>query len=365
MSMVPPLPKKQAQSSPYGTGVQAVSSRPAGVDQATGALTELKHRLESDPRPRYVVIRDGMDHGPFNAVELLQQIATHTFTEKDLLRDTFSQDERLIATWEEFAPFAEHARRHRDIAAEKVAIEKTVETEKKSTRGKTLIGLTAIGLLMIAGATWFLLKAGTRKDDVAVQSDTVTNVEAEGNLNVGKGHGGKGGHRVVGEQGGDAAPRRRHELRSGSGRAYVEEIDIGGAKVPADITSSQYGSILNGGAYLNGCGLPSSAGVDVCVAVRKWSVRGRRDHPNEAEQPRRGVLHRVARSRSVVPSASEARRHPHQFRAPVSFLRPVRALSVASADRASAQARRCTVPIATDLGRQRGEPRRHDARFER
>jgi hypothetical protein len=272
MSMVPQMARSNGPS-PYNVAVRTAPQQASGLDQATSALTDLKERLESDPRPRYVVIREGMDHGPFSAVELLQQIASHTFTEKDLLRDTFSNDERLIVAWDEFAPFADHARRHRDIAAEKVAIEKTVETEKKSTRGKALVGLTAIGLLLIAGGAWFLVKAGTRKDDVAVQEETATNVEAEGNLNVPKSKGGKGGRRVVGEQGG--VPLLAGGMSCEAAQAaYVEEINIGGAKVAADITSSQYGSILNGGGYLNGCGLPSSVGVDVCVAVQNGRAVG-------------------------------------------------------------------------------------------
>ena len=39
----------------------------------TQRLADLKASLESDPRPRYVVIKDGMDHGPFSAVELLDR----------------------------------------------------------------------------------------------------------------------------------------------------------------------------------------------------------------------------------------------------------------------------------------------------
>jgi hypothetical protein len=272
MSMVPQT-HQPAAPAPYDVAVRNAPQRPTGLDEATSALTDLKQRLESDPRPRYVVVREGMDHGPFSAVELLQQIASHTFTEKDLLRDTFSNDERLIVAWDEFSPFAEHARRHRDIAAEKVAIEKTVEIEKKSTRGKAFVGLTAIGLLLAAGGAWFLIKAGTRKDDVAVQGDMATNVDGEGNLNVPKSKGGKGGRRVVGEQGG--VPMLAGGMSCESAQAaYVEEINIGGSKVPADITSSQYGSILNGGGYLNGCGLPSSTGVDVCVAVQNGRAVG-------------------------------------------------------------------------------------------
>jgi hypothetical protein len=279
LSMVPPAPRGQAQAAApgsgyaYGTEVRNAPQRETAIDQATGELTELKERLESDPRPRFVVIRDGMDHGPFNAVELLQQIASHTFTEADLLRDTFSQDEKPIGEWEEFAPFAEHARRHRDIVAEKVAIEKTAESEKKSTIGKAVLGLIAVGLLLVAMAAWFLVKAGTRNDAVAVQGDIATNVDGEGNLNVPKGKGGKGGRRVVGSQGGIPILAGGMSCEAAQA-AYVEEMNVGGPKGPADITASQYGSIMNGGGYLNGCGLSSSTAVDVCVAVQNGRAVG-------------------------------------------------------------------------------------------
>jgi hypothetical protein len=273
LSLVPPMPRAQlAPQDPYAMDVRNAPQRATAVDNATGELTELKQRLESDPRPRYVVVRDGMDHGPFSAVELLQQIASNTFTEADMLRDTFSQDERAIAEWPEFAPFAEHARRHRDIVAEKVAIEKTAESEKKSTVGKALLGLITIGLLLVGAAAWLLVKVGARKDTVAVQSDTVTNVDAEGNLNVPKGAKGKGG-RVVGSAGGIPILGGGMSCEAAQS-AYVEEMNVGGPKGPADITASQYGSIMNGGGYLNGCGLPSSTAVDVCVAVQNGRAVG-------------------------------------------------------------------------------------------
>jgi hypothetical protein len=61
-------------SSPYLVA-EAPRSGP-NPDDPTVKLADLKARLESDPRPRYVVMKDGMDHGPFSAVELLQQIAS-------------------------------------------------------------------------------------------------------------------------------------------------------------------------------------------------------------------------------------------------------------------------------------------------
>lgn len=272
LSLIPPRPGSAEAASPYDVGILEAPKKISGLDQATGELTELKERLESDPRPRYVVVKDGMDHGPFNAVEMLQQIASHTFTEQDLLRDTLSGEERLIVAWPEFAPFAEHARRHRDIAAEKVAIQQTVELEKKSTRGKAVFGIAAVGIVIVAGTMWFLTHAGTRKDDVAVQGETATNVEAEGALGGGKAGGGKG-RRVVGTQGGVPILAGGMSCEAAQA-AYVEEIKIGGGAVPADITGAQYGAVLNSGAYLNGCGLAASTAVDVCVAVQNGRAVG-------------------------------------------------------------------------------------------
>lgn len=270
LSLVPPPPA--GGISPYDIAVREAPKRVSGLDQATGELTELKQRLESDPRPRYVVIKDGMDHGPFNAVEMLQQIASHTFEEQDLLRDTLTEDEKLIVAWPEFAPFAEHARRHRDIAAEKVAIHKTVEEEKKSTRGKAILGLTAVGVVLAAGAIWFLTQAGIRKDTVVVQGQEFTSVDDVGDLGGGKKGGGKGGRRVIGTQGGLPILAGGMSCEAAQA-AYVEEIKMGGSG-QADITGAQYGAVLNSGSYLNGCGLASNAGVDVCVAVQNGRAVG-------------------------------------------------------------------------------------------
>src|SRR3954466_3978991 len=91
MSMLPPVPRG---NSPYNLGVLEQRARVPG--DATSELATLKARLESDPRPRYVVGKDGMDHGPFSAVDLLQQIATHPFLDADVVRGSLSQDERAI-----------------------------------------------------------------------------------------------------------------------------------------------------------------------------------------------------------------------------------------------------------------------------
>jgi hypothetical protein len=218
-----------------------------------------------------VVVKDGMDHGPFSAVELLQQIASHAFTEDDTVRDTLSQQERQIQAWPEFAPFAEQSKIHRNIKAEKDAIERVVVQESRSTRGKAFLGVALVGALLTAAGVWYLTARGQKSDEVAIQKETLTNVETDAGLDVPKRR--KGGGRVVGRSG--KYPILGGGMSCEAARAaYVEEMNVGGPKGPADITGGQYGSILNSGRYFAGCGVPDSMGINICAAVQNGRAVG-------------------------------------------------------------------------------------------
>jgi len=228
--------------------------------------------LEADQRPRYVIAKDGMDHGPFSAVELLQQIATHTFVEEDILRDTLGGDERTIKDWEEFAPFADHARRHRDIKAEKEAIQRVVVQEGRSTRSKAFLGVAALAALLVAAGAWFLTARGQKNDSIIVQEASQSSVETNEGLTGKKTGSGKRG-RVVGSQGGIPILGGGMSCE-GAQAAYVEEMSIGGPKGQADLTAGQYGSILNSGSYFSHCGIPDSMKLSICAAVQNGRAVG-------------------------------------------------------------------------------------------
>jgi eukaryotic-like serine/threonine-protein kinase len=268
MSMLPPAPRQA------GFNIGVTEARPAARPaDATSELASLKARLESDPRPRYVVVKDGMDHGPFSAVELLQQIASHTFVENDFIRDALSKEERAVKDWDEFAPFAEHAKLHREVKAEKAAIERVVVQESRSTRGKAFVGIAVVGALLIAAGIWFLTARGRHSDEVAVQSDTLSNVEVEGDLKSSKKGGSGGGARVVGKSGGFPILGGGQSCESAQA-AYVEEMSMGGPKGQADLTAGQYGSVLNRGSYFGHCGVPESTNLSICAAVQNGRAVG-------------------------------------------------------------------------------------------
>jgi len=271
LSMLPPAPSQQIPvgASPYDVIVRKAAPK---TDAKTAQLADLKARLEADPRPRFVVVKDGMDHGPFNAVELLQQIATHTFLEQDELRDSLSNETRVIAEWPEFAPFAEQARLHRDIKAEKQAFEVSVAKESKSTRTKTLFGLGLIALVLAGAGFWLLRERGRRSDELAVHGDHSVNVETDAGL-AGSKKGGGAGRRVIGNQGGIPILGGGMSCEAAYS-AYNEEMKIGGNIGAADLTREQYGSILNSGSYFGHCGVPNSMGVNICAAVQNGKAVG-------------------------------------------------------------------------------------------
>lgn len=270
MSMLPP--NQRAATSPYDVRVVENKLAKPILDDRVVELGALKAQLESDPRPRYVVVKEGMDHGPFRAIELLQQIATHGFIDSDILRDSLSNDERAIKDWDQFAPFAEQARLHRDIKAEKAALERTVVREQRSTRGKAFFGIIAVGALLAAGVVWYFTVRGAKKDDLDVMGETATNVEMEGDLKGKKRLGGAKGGGVVGTQGGFPILGGGMSCEAAQ-NAYVEEMKIG-QRGQADITAGQYGAILNSGQFMGGCGVPESMGVYICAAVQNGRAVG-------------------------------------------------------------------------------------------
>ncbi len=280
LSMLPPAAPAPTASRPStpstdGFGV-AVQARAMPRNDPTSRLADLKARLESDPRPRYIVIQEGMDHGPFSAVELLQQIASNAFTEDSFLRDTLGKEERPLKDWDEFAPFAEQAKLHREIKAEKVELEKNIESERKSTNSKAVIGVASlVAITALVGG--IVLKArGTRDDTVSIQGDSAVNVETNGGVKAGT---------ATTKAGGVAGPGGRLATAGGfpvlpgglscegAQAKYSEEMKIG-EKGAADLTQGQFSAVLGKGSYLNSCGVPPATEVNICAAVQNGRAVG-------------------------------------------------------------------------------------------
>jgi hypothetical protein len=286
MSLLPPEPIPPPAAVPAealgatavnGYGVVALpAAQPAQTpDRAAAAqaahFTELKAQLESDPRPRYFVQKNGMDHGPFTAVELVRHIDSQSFLEDDRLIDSLDGRHSPIREWPQFAQFAEHAKRTRELVQRQKDIVKVAAQEKKSSRGKTMIGLLMlVGILGAAGA-WYSATSEERNDRVEIQGDEATNVETDSTLSI---KGKKKKARRSSSGAGGFPTVSSGQSCEGAMDAYNEEKVIGAKGGQVDISAGQYGRVLNGGGYFSHCGVPNSMTVNICAAVQNGRAVG-------------------------------------------------------------------------------------------
>jgi hypothetical protein len=176
-----------------------------------------------------------------------------------------------IGDWSEFAPFAQHARLHRNIAAEREAVHRVVAQERKRTTGKALLGVLAVGAVLAGAIGWFVAVNGSRSDEQQVHAEEVTNIETDAGLAVRRhDRGGRGGP-VSGNfpqlSGGTSCEAAQ--------AAYREVYDLErGEKIAADLTRGQYQSVLGSSAYFSHCGVPASMTVNICAAVQNGRAVG-------------------------------------------------------------------------------------------
>ncbi len=234
------------------------------ADDPTAKLGALKARLESDPRPRYVVNKDKMDHGPFTAVELLQQIASHAFVGDDGLRDEISGQQMPISEWEEFSPFATQAGLLREKRAEEKAVVRAADADKKRGIAKSILAVSLVVALAGVGTVWFLTRRGTRNEDVVVSNDRGGAVVVNGDIKGKKHAGGGPGH--VGGGGGGFSGGQSYEAVLNSNN---ESVTMGESQGQPDLTNAQLAGPLRHAAFVTSCGAPDDMKVQVRVAVRQ------------------------------------------------------------------------------------------------
>jgi hypothetical protein len=266
---VPPAPAvPRLGLDPYGAPVSAPVSRQA-APTLNERLAALKAHLEADTRPRYVVNKDKMDHGPFSAVELLQQIATNSFTGDHLLRDELSGQTHPIKEWEQFAPFAEQSALKREVVAEAKAVQRVVQAEKKGTAAKSTIAIVVVVALVAGAVLWYRTVRGSRNDDVELADDpNALDLALDGGVH---GVGRRGGHHGGGGGGGGGfASGMSYEQAIASNNT---QVTIGQASAP-DLTDQQLAGPMRNASFLNSCGAPNSMKVTVRVAIRMGRAVG-------------------------------------------------------------------------------------------
>jgi serine/threonine protein kinase len=159
-SLAPPA-RKDHSASMVPVVIVNESVTPA-ANQHSGAddLTELTARLTTNDAPRWIAVKNGMDHGPFTARELIKLIVDGEVQEQHLLFNMASNQKKPLAEYSEFEPFVHQYKIRRDEQEHAAALERSTKVEKRSTAAKFLIlGGSIAALALVGGGYWASRKA--------------------------------------------------------------------------------------------------------------------------------------------------------------------------------------------------------------
>lgn len=134
-------------------------------------ISSLIHELSADKKQRWMVARDKMDHGPFNARELIERLNVGGFAGDDLTMNTDTGERKKLREWPEFQEFALQ-REHQDtVAAEQAARVNANRSEKRTTAMKWLIAASLIGVTIIAIGGFLLSRSSGARELANMELD--------------------------------------------------------------------------------------------------------------------------------------------------------------------------------------------------
>jgi eukaryotic-like serine/threonine-protein kinase len=126
-------------------------------------LSTLMSKLTEDDAPRWMAVKDGLDHGPFTARELIKLIVDGEVREQHGLLNMSTGERKPLAEWRELAPFVEQFRVRKAEADHAVALQKSKRIERGSNAAKFLILGGSIALLLIAGGGYLMSRQAAKK----------------------------------------------------------------------------------------------------------------------------------------------------------------------------------------------------------
>ena len=134
-------------------------------------LMSMINQLSADTKQRWMVAQDKMDHGPFNARELIERLNVGGFSGDDLTFNTDTRERKPLREWPEFRDFILQ-REHQDTtAAEQAARVNAHRSEKRSSAMKWLIAASVIALVVISVGGFLLSRSSDIREAASTELD--------------------------------------------------------------------------------------------------------------------------------------------------------------------------------------------------
>lgn len=234
-------------------------------------LKDVLAKITEDDAPRWMVVKNGMDHGPFSGRQLVNMIvqgealATHELSNND------TGKRGKVGEFPEFQDFLAQYERTRSERERAQALASAETRETRSTWFKLAIGVGAVALIAAVGGIYALSRSGARS---ASGSEAALDMYKRGDLEI-SGSAGilpapKAGARRAGGGGGGGSA-------GGGGLSYedamMQAVDLGSSATGGgeqQLTASTVAGVMN--QHLNqlygACvrGNPGKVKVDIAIA---------------------------------------------------------------------------------------------------
>ncbi len=136
----------------------AAAPRASAVDLSTAVA-----KITEDTAPKFMLVKSGLDHGPFSGRDLVQLIMEGEVEREHIILDMPTGTRRAVSDWPEFAAVLDEYVERVGHEEHKAAVAAADVAERESGKTKVIAGSVALGLVA-AAALAFVLTRGESED---------------------------------------------------------------------------------------------------------------------------------------------------------------------------------------------------------
>jgi len=145
-------------------------------------LKDLLAKITENDAPRWMVVKDKLDHGPFSGRELVQMILKGEVLHDHGLLNMDTGQRKPVKGFPEFSEFLEQYKVTKRQSDEKIALQRSEKVETASNIGKFVIGGGIVAVLLLVGGVFLLTRQAA--DDDVMEDVELANLYESGEIEI-------------------------------------------------------------------------------------------------------------------------------------------------------------------------------------
>jgi len=176
-----PTPPQRATPDPLATAAptpDADSGPAAAPHRADVDFGDIMASLTKNDAPRWMAVKDGMDHGPFTAKELVKLIVDGEVMAEHGVLNMDTNERKPLAEYPEFSEFVAQYKLRKAESDHQNALEHSNKVEKRSNVAKFAILSAGVAAIALGGAGYLMNRNAAEKRKSAEEVDLAAMYES-------------------------------------------------------------------------------------------------------------------------------------------------------------------------------------------